>query len=196
MNNQNENMDGKKPKVILIAAIGLLNNVIGWKDPKKSKKMPWPHISADLKRFKKNTLGYPIIMGRKTFEAFGARPLPERPNIVISRDIGYKAPKEVIMAHDLEDALIKAQGCKPKKIFVIGGGEIYKLALPYADGLDITLVGGKKYDGDVFFPNFDFEFKSIHKENPEEETPVPITYHTYERRNGDKKPLPTLQTAI
>lgn len=191
MNNAQENIGRRNPKVVLIAAIGILNNVIGW----KNGKMPWPHISEDMKRFKKTTLGHPIIMGRKTFESFGARALPDRLNIVISRDIGYKAPEGVIVAHSLEDALLKARGYDPKKIFVIGGGEIYELALPYADELDITLVSGNEYDGDVFFPKFELEFRTIHRENPEKKTDIPITFHKCVRRSGYKKPLPIPQTA-
>lgn len=126
----------------IIAAIGP-NNVIG-----KRGALPW-HLPEDLKHFKQITMGHPIIMGRKTHESIG-KPLPGRVNIVITRQEGYAAAGcEVFQS--LEEAIAKYKDQDP---FVIGGAEIYRAALPFADRLYITEVKIPT-DGDVFFPEFD-----------------------------------------
>lgn len=124
----------------------------------KGGKLPW-HISADLKRFKRLTTGHPIIMGRKTYESIG-RPLPDRTNIVITRDESLNAPGCVV-AHSLEDAL--AAGTGSDEAFVIGGAEIYALALPRADRLELTMVKGT-HGADAFFPEYADRFKEISSE--------------------------------
>ena len=111
--------------------------------------MPW-RIPEDLKRFKALTLGHPVIMGRKTFESIG-RPLPGRENIIITRSKNFAAPG-CRMAHSLHEALaaVNAAG----EVFVIGGAEIYALALPAADRLQLTEIDAE-VEGDAFFPAFD-----------------------------------------
>ena len=132
--------------ISLIAAIGGGKRVIG-----KNGNLPW-HIKEDMEHFKQTTMGHVVIMGRKTFESIGA-PLPKRTNIVITRNIDF-SHEGVVVAYSFEDALEKAQErAKIKKeIFVIGGSEIYKEALPHADKLYLTLIDGD-FDGDTFFPD-------------------------------------------
>jgi dihydrofolate reductase len=114
--------------------------------------MPW-HISEDLKYFKRVTIGAPIIMGRKTFDSIG-RVLPGRANIIITRDTNYLA-EGADVAHDLESAIEKAsyglanQG--KDEIFVIGGAQIYALALAQADRLYLTEIH-QTFIGDAYFP--------------------------------------------
>lgn len=119
-----------------------------------NNKLPW-HLPEDLKYFKQTTIGKPIIMGRKTYESIGI-PLPGRQNIVISHDKSYKA-KGVNVEHSLENAIEFAYITKfrdAKEYVVIGGAEIYTLALPYAQRLYLTQVHSE-VAGDTFFPEFD-----------------------------------------
>jgi len=117
--------------------------------------MPW-HISEDLKYFKRVTLGAPILMGRKTFESIG-RPLPGRANIIITRDISFRHDG-IEVVHDLETGIKKANALAEidgtDEVFVIGGAQIYQLALPMADRLYITEIH-TSVDGDTWFPVFD-----------------------------------------
>jgi dihydrofolate reductase len=115
----------------------------------RNNTMPW-HLPADLKRFRAITMGRPIIMGRKTFESL-PRVLPGRPHIVISRDPNYEAPDAEVVA-SLDAALEVANDAE--EVFVIGGAEIYRQALPRADRIYLTLVDAE-IEGDVYFPEFD-----------------------------------------
>jgi dihydrofolate reductase len=120
------------------------NRVIG-----KDNDMPW-HLPADLAYFKKTTLGKPVIMGRKTYESIG-RPLPGRQNIVISRDINYKAEGvETVTSVDAALALVS----EIEEVMVIGGGAIYQHCLPAADRLYITHIEAE-IEGDTQFPFYD-----------------------------------------
>jgi dihydrofolate reductase len=131
------------PQVVLIAAVAA-NGAIG-----KDNALPW-RLKADLAHFKAATLGHPIVMGRKTWESLG-RPLPGRTNIVISRDPGYAAPG----AHVVDSLAAAIAACADhQQLFVIGGAQIYALALPLADRLMLTEVDAA-IDGDAFFPAFD-----------------------------------------
>lgn len=115
----------------------------------KNNRMPW-HLPEDLAHFKRTTLGAPVIMGRKTWEAIG-KALPGRRNIVISRNPNLSL-NDTIVAYSLNDAL---SHCKEaKEIFVIGGAQIYAQALPLATRLVITEIE-QQYDGDAFFPEID-----------------------------------------
>jgi len=123
------------------------NGVIG-----VDNAIPW-RIPEDMKRFKAITMGKPIVMGRKTWDSFPKRPLPGRTNIVITRDANWQAEGAVVV-HSLEEALKKAEHEKPDEIAVIGGGEIYRLALPHAGRIHLTEVH-TDVAGDATLPAFD-----------------------------------------
>lgn len=134
--------------ISLIAAIGR-NNELG-----KSNTLLW-HLPADLKHFKEITTLHPVVMGRKTFESLG-RPLPNRRNIVITRDVNYKkdlpaSAGGVEIVHSLSAALDLFPN-QDEEIFIIGGGELYKQTMPIADKLYITHVDASAPDADTFFP--------------------------------------------
>ena len=119
------------------------NNVIG-----KANKLPW-HLPTDMKYFKNVTWGMPVIMGRKSYEALG-EPLKGRKNIVITRNKDWKADG-VQTVPTVDKAITVAAQADAKEIFIIGGGEIFRAALPSADRIYLTLVHGT-FDGDAFFP--------------------------------------------
>lgn len=124
--------------------------------------LPW-HIPEDLKRFKAITMHHPIVMGRKTFESIG-KPLPKRTNIVITRDKTYRVEGGAVV-HSFEEALDwarKSEGAE--EVFVIGGAEIFKLAIPLAWRIYLTEVKWP-FEGDTFFPAFDEgEFREVSTE--------------------------------
>lgn len=159
-----------KPKISMIAALSK-NNVIG-----DSGHIPW-HISEELKRFRKITTGHPIIMGRKTHQSIG-RILPDRTNIIITRDPNFKVEGGIVV-HSLDEALEKARKVDQEEIMVIGGGEIYKQALPQADRLYLTLVDAEM-EGDVFFPDYS-QFKKVISEEKVQAGDYNLTYLTLER---------------
>lgn len=127
----------------LIVAAGE-HNEIG-----KDGAMPW-HLPADLRHFKAVTLGKPVIMGRRTWDSIG-KPLPGRRNIVITRDRMWSA-EGCEVAHSLPEALVMAAG--EPEIMLIGGGQLYREALPRAQRIYLTRVHGT-FDADTFFPSFD-----------------------------------------
>ena len=132
----------------------------------KAGVLPWD-IPSDLKRFKSLTIGHPVIMGRKTWESIPAkfRPLPERTNIIVTRDRNYLATGAII-ATSVNDALDAAYASPgQEEVFIIGGGEIFKETLPLTDRLYITEVDTES-GGDVFFP----EYKSLFTKKISEET--------------------------
>lgn len=144
-------------KISLIAALASGNRALG-KDNDLIYKIP-----ADLKRFKELTSGHAIIMGRKTFESIG-HPLPNRKNIVITRDQGFKA-EGTIVVHSLDEALKSTQG--DDEVFIIGGGQIYKEAMSLADKLYLTIVDGNP-EADTFFPDYS-DFKKVIWQSEEKE---------------------------
>jgi dihydrofolate reductase len=132
-------------ELILIAAAGERNEL------GKEGELPW-HLPDDFKYFKATTTGYPMIMGRKTFETF-PRPLPNRKHVIITRDRGYSVGFENCeVVHSLEAALEATS--ENDKVFVIGGGEIYRQALPLATRIELTRVHGT-FEADTFFPEID-----------------------------------------
>lgn len=137
--------------ITLIVATSL-NGVIG-KDGGLIK-----HIPGDLPRFKKLTMGNPILMGRKTFESIG-RPLPGRTNIILSKNPNYN-PDGVVVYRNLEDVLNIFGG---QNLFVIGGGEIYRILLPFAHKIEMTLVD-ENWEGDTFFPEISSDWEEINRE--------------------------------
>lgn len=115
-------------------------------------RLPW-RLPADMKWFRRHTLGKPIIMGRKTFDSFGGRPLPERTNIVVTRDKDYTAEGALIV-HSIDEALQAAGNAA--EVLIIGGASFYQQMLPRADRLYVTRVHGK-FEGDAWFPDYDEE---------------------------------------
>ncbi|MBI5728924.1 MAG: dihydrofolate reductase [Candidatus Magasanikbacteria bacterium] len=141
----------------LIAAVAE-NNCIG-----KGGALPW-HMPEDLKHFKELTAGKPVLMGRKTWESLPPkfRPLPERTNIVITRQSGLSVPPGVETYSTIADTVIEHPD---EEIMVIGGGQIYEQTIPLADTLYITEVH-RAVDGDAFFPTID---RAIWKETARED---------------------------
>jgi dihydrofolate reductase len=130
---------------IIVAASN--NNAIGFQN-----KLLW-HLPTDMKFFKSTTWAMPVIMGRKTFESMGSKPLNGRMNIVITRQTDWKADG-VTTATDINDAIAKAKTSNCKEIFIAGGGEIYTQSMDIADVIYMTRVH-TKIEGDTFFPEID-----------------------------------------
>ncbi|MGM0613260.1 MAG: type 3 dihydrofolate reductase [Bacteroidota bacterium] len=136
-----------QPKISIIVAIAK-NRVIG-----KNNQMPW-HLPADLKHFKKITYGSPIIMGRKTFESIG-KPLPGRKSIIISRQENLSLNFDSVeVVHSFSEAAKAANDYA--EAFVIGGSDIYQLALPFAEKIYMTKLD-LEVEGDTYFPELDSE---------------------------------------
>ena len=132
---------------LIVAASG--NNAIG-----KDNKLLWS-LPNDMKFFKNTTWGMPVIMGRKTYDALSGEPLPGRFNFVITRQKDWKPQNEkVTVTPDLNTALKGAEATDCKEAFVIGGGEIYKAAMPVADRIYMTRVH-TVLEGDTYFPPID-----------------------------------------
>lgn len=131
------------PEIIIIVAIAE-NGVIG-----RQGGLPW-HLPSDLRHFKETTLGFPIIMGRKTFESIG-KALPGRENIVLTRDTARVFPG-CLSFPSLSEALDHCR--QRKKVFIIGGGDIFQIALPITDTIIVTALE-REVTGDVFFPPID-----------------------------------------
>jgi dihydrofolate reductase len=161
-----------RPQVVLIAAMSD-NRVIG-----RHNQLPW-HLPADLKHFKRLTTGHTVIMGRKTFESFGT-PLPQRRNIVVTRNVKWLAPG-VDVAHSLEEALQMAAG--DGEVFIAGGEQIYQAALPRAERIYLTRVHGH-FEGDASFPIFEGPQWTLRErsEHPaDEKHACAMTFETYDR---------------
>ena len=162
------------PNLTLIVAIGEANEI------GKDNDLIW-HLRNDLKRFKSLTSGHHIIMGRKTFESF-PKPLPNRTHIVISRQANYTAPEGVIVVNSVEEAFKAITN--DSQPFIIGGGEIYKQALPYTEKLEITKVHAN-FDADTFFPKLDLsEWKETNSEfhTIDENHKHEFAFKSYERK--------------
>jgi len=134
--------------ISLIVAVGD-NNVIG-----KDNALIW-HLPADMKFFKEKTTGHCIITGRKNYESIPEkfRPLPNRTNIVITRQNDYNAPGAIVVG-SVDAALEKARQTGDEEIFIIGGAEIFRQSLPFADRIYLTVIH-HSFEGDVFFPEID-----------------------------------------
>jgi len=133
--------------ISIIAAIGKKREL------GKNNKLLW-RIPEDMKRFKDLTLGQVVIMGRKTYESLPKkfRPLPNRINILVTKNQNWKMPG-CLISNSLDEAILKAKEFK-KEIFIIGGASIYSQGLKYADKLYLTLVDKEYPDADVFFPDY------------------------------------------
>ena len=147
------------------------NYVIGLKN-----KLPW-HISADLKNFKNITLGNPIIMGRKTYDSIG-KPLKDRDNIVISRDNSLKIDG-VEVVDSLEKAIFMT--AEAPVTFIIGGEQIYQIALPIATHMYVTKVEGN-FEGDAYFPDYNQqEWREVGREDLITDDNLKFSFLKYER---------------
>jgi len=134
-------------RISIIVAVAK-NGVIG----KANGEMPW-HVKEEFQHFKNTTLGYPVVMGRKTFETLG-KPLKGRQNIIVTRNLSYNInDPEVIVLHSLDEAIDYCQIKGEKQIFIIGGGEIYKQAISIADEMIISVMKFEA-EGEVRFPEF------------------------------------------
>lgn len=150
------------------------NHVIG-----QNGDMPW-HLPADLVHFKELTSGHAIIMGRRTWESI-CKPLPNRLNIVVTRQKDYAA-EDVTVVHSLEEGIVAAG---IQRIFLVGGGEMYKEALPIASKMHITRIDAL-IDGDTKFPEIDesiWQCKSRVNRSADEKNPYDLVFETWERAN-------------
>jgi dihydrofolate reductase len=160
--------------ISLIAAMAE-NRVIG-----RGAQLPW-RLPADMKHFKGLTVGHTVIMGRKTFDTLNG-PLPNRRNVVVTRDREYRR-EGVNVVYCLADA-IRLAG-QDDEVFVVGGGEIYKEALPLADRLYLTVVHTTA-DGDVFFPEFElcqWSLKNEQRHEADDKHVHAFSFRLYERRH-------------
>ena len=156
--------------ITIIAAAGS-NNELG-----KDNDLVW-HLPKDFKRFKKLTTGHHIIMGRKTFQSF-PKPLPNRVHIVITRNTDYH-PEGAIIVHSMTEALELAKN--DSQIFIIGGGEIYKLGMKIADKIELTRVNST-FEADTFFPEIpsdDWKLSSEEFHLKDEKHKFNFSYQTF-----------------
>lgn len=163
-------------KISLIVAKAK-NDVIG-----KDNGLVWK-LSSDLRHFKNTTTGHHLIMGRKTFEST-EKPLPNRTSVVVTRNENYCVPNGHHVVTDLQEALKVCRLKKLDKIFISGGGEIYKIALPYVDEMIITEVDATP-EGDTFFPEVKWEnWKEISREShqADEKNEYGFDIVTYKRK--------------
>lgn len=120
------------------------------------------HLPADMRHFKQVTMGHSIIMGRKTFESFPRRPLPGRQNIVITRNAGWQYPG-VTVVHSVEEAIAAAE---TDTVYIIGGAQVYELALPLVEVLHLTVIHARWASADAFFPALDMsEWQEVSREH-------------------------------
>lgn len=164
-------------KVTLIAAVAE-NRVIG-----RAGTLPW-RLPDDLRRFKQRTAGHVVIMGRRTWESLDG-PLPDRPAIVISRrrdlDVGTAT-----LAGGLDEALEIAADRGEQEVFILGGADIYALALPVADRLELTVVHAE-IEGDTYFPEFDLSAWTItedERHEADERHEYAFSFRCYERQGS------------
>lgn len=166
-----------KPLISIIAAMAN-DRVIGIKN-----SLPWK-LPADMKWFRQHTLGKPVIMGRKTYESFGGRPLPQRHNIVVTRDTGYDAG-EATVATSIEQAIEKAG--QVDEVMIIGGASFYEQTLPVADRMYLTEVDAT-LQGDAWFPEYragDWQLVESHSHSADDKNAYSMTFNIFERkRNG------------
>jgi dihydrofolate reductase len=165
-----------KPRLSIIVAMAQ-NRTIGI-----NNTLPW-RCPEDLKRFKALTMGHHMIMGRKTFDSIG-KPLPGRTTMVVTRNRKLQI-SGCVMAYSLEKAIAACAG--DEEIFIVGGAELYRQAMPLVDMLYITEIR-QDVEGDAHFPEFDkTEWREVAREERYQEMPQPLGYHfvTYCRNGGN-----------
>lgn len=154
------------------------NGVIG-----RDGALPW-HLPADLRHFKRSTLGKPILMGRKTHQSIG-RALPGRLNLVLTRQQDYAAPG-CVLVHSLDEALARAAAEGAEELMVIGGAGLYRAALPRAERILLTRVHGE-FEGDTRLPTFDpaeWLERSRSRREADEANPVAMSFIEMARRRA------------
>ncbi|MBT8058602.1 MAG: dihydrofolate reductase [Gammaproteobacteria bacterium] len=160
--------------VTIIAAMGR-NRAIG-----RDGRMPW-HLPGELRHFKQTTMGKPIVMGRKTWESIG-RALPGRQNVVVTRNGRYRADGAEVAA-GLDEAIEAARG---DEVMIIGGGELYRQALPFADRMILTLVDAEP-SADTWFPRWsgsDWHRRLLRRVPADDDNPLPYEVIELVRRTG------------
>lgn len=165
----------KTPNLSIIVAQAE-NRAIG-----KNNDLLW-HLGSDLKRFKKLTMGHPIVMGRRTWESLPKRPLPGRRNIVLTHNPEFTAEGAEVV-HSVNGLFSALKDCDDE-VFVMGGAAIYELLLPFTNRLYVTRVY-HEFDGDVFFPVIDMsEFTLVNLSEPmfDEESGLDYAYEEYDRK--------------
>ncbi len=140
------------------------------------------HLPDDLKHFKNKTKGHTIIMGRKTWDSFGGKPLPNRTHIVITRNAGFKA-EGAIVVNSLGAALAAVDAAEEQP-FIVGGGEIYRQAMPFVQRLELTIVH-HNFEGDTTFPEYnkdEWELSSSEKHEADERHAYAFTFKQLNRK--------------
>ena len=153
------------------------NNAIGVKN-----ELPW-RLPEDLKFFKRTTIGKPVIMGRKTFESLG-KPLPGRLNVVLSQSGNVTLPESVLLFDSLAESIERVEEEDVEEAFIIGGGKIFELAMPYVDRMYITRVHTVIENADAFFPNIDHSHWKLvweEKHKKDEQHKYDYTFQQFER---------------
>jgi len=160
------------------------NGVIG-----RNGQLPW-HLPGDLKYFKQATMGKPIIMGRKTWDSIG-RPLPGRLNVVVTRDRSWPEPQGASVVYSLDDALTKARAHAEldgvDEVVVIGGAELYRLAMPEIDRMYITEVHAE-VSGDTYFPDVELsDWQELGREDftAADNNPYDYSFVVYQRAGAE-----------
>lgn len=152
------------------------NHLIG-----KQNRLPW-RIPRDMAFFREQTLGKTVVLGRKTWDSFNQKSLPQRKNIVLTRDQDFEV-NDAEVVHSLEEVLAMA---KQEEIMIIGGSEIYKLFWPYADKLLVTRIR-EEFEGDTYFPELDWSSWHVTDTTPgikDEKNPYDYEFVTYVRNQN------------
>ena len=152
------------------------NNIIG-----KNNSLPW-HLPADMRFFKKTTMGHPIIMGRKTYESF-KKALPGRTNIVVTRQTNYSLTDATVV-HSLEEAINEAQKIESEEAFILGGAQIFEQSLPLIERLYLTRIY-EAFDGDIEFPEFDvtqWEMTGIEPHEPDDKNKFYYAFQLWNKK--------------
>jgi dihydrofolate reductase len=166
--------------ILSIIAAAAENNVIG-----KDNALIW-NLPADMKFFKETTKGSPVITGRKNYESIPQkyRPLPDRTNIVITRQLGYKAPGAVVVGSIDEGLKYVRQNFANQEVFIIGGAEIYRQTISVCDKIYLTRIH-HSFEGDAFFPELalnDWKLTEEKDHSADEKNKYPFTFQIWERK--------------
>jgi len=162
--------------LISLIAAAATNNAIGF-----NNQLLW-HLPNDLRFFKNTTWAMPVVMGRKTFESLGSRPLPGRLNIIITRQPNWESAGTVTV-HSVHDAILLAKSHDYKELFIAGGGEIYQSALSVAHKIYLTRVHTER-EADTFFPVFDtseWQLKTSMDFHPDSKHAYPYSFQVWEK---------------